>query len=269
MMRVAAMRWQMVTLTIRHHSGQGLLGLLLTLLAAWRLVRGMRRVRKIFDARVNASCRGLEVKYSWKHGWHPHFHILWQTSEWTHHEKRILLCEWARAVGERRHVRHLIRWSTPIESWRKERARYLAKLGAEIAGIGKDTEEAQSIETAERIGPFEVARLALAEEKAAALWREYQLAMKGRRILEMDERAKALVAAGWEPVEPSRTWEIHFYGEEIRGLASNEKVCPTILFDILEAGLSGPDPPASIDHFMRVHLENLNARPAPFLGRAA
>lgn len=249
-------RWQMVTLTLRHSSLIPLVVLLVKLFAAWRKVRSTRVVREIMTRRVRASARSLEVKFSWKNGWHPHFHILWHTSEWTAHERRLLLREWARAVGERKTVRFLIRWSTPIREWSRERARYLSKLGAEVAGIGKD-------DAGEHLSPFHLAAAMLdGDENAAERWSEYQRAMKGRRILELDERAKALACAGFEAHEPDQTWTITFYGEEIRALASVERHNPTILWDILNAGINSTGPPAAIDAFLRVHLDNLNRRPS-------
>lgn len=249
-------RWQMVTFTLRHHAGQDLASLVTLIFATWRSVRMKRPVREIMARRVRASVRALEVTFSWSNGWHPHLHLLWGTTEWTHHERRILQREWARALGERKTVRHLIRWSTAFQGFDRNRAWYMAKLGCEIAGIGKEAK-------GPNLKPFQLAQLAAdGVENAQRRWRQYQLGMKGRRILEMDERAKALAAAGVEHEEPEQTWTIVFYGEEIRDLARLEDVNPTILWDMLNAGNSATSPPQAIAQFLDEHLAYLNARRA-------
>lgn len=249
-------RWQMVTLTLRHHARQDLPGLLALLFATWRRVRATRAVREIMARRVRASVRALEVTFSWANGWHPHLHLLWGTTEWKPRERRILLREWARALDERKTVRHLIRWSTAFHGFDRNRAWYMAKLGCEIAGIGKEAH-------GPNLKPFQLAQLAAdGIENAQRKWREYQWGMKGRRILEMDERAKALAAAGSEHEEPERTWKVAFYGEQIRDVAQLECIKPTILWDMLNAGNSATSPPEAIEAFLWQQLAILNARRA-------
>ena len=74
-------RWQMVTLTLRHHAGERLEESLNRLMQAFRRVRRTRIVRDIFSARVSATVRATEVTFG-RNGWHPHIHLLLRTSEW-------------------------------------------------------------------------------------------------------------------------------------------------------------------------------------------
>lgn len=238
-------RWQMVTLTLRHHRGESLKALLEVLFQAWRRVRAQRLMRGIFDARVSATARSVEVTGGWyedANGWHPHIHLLLRTEEWSERDCAVLEWLWADALGEHAgHAGVAVVWSTPIEEWQKERARYLAKLGAEVAGVGK-----QAWGTARgRLGPWQIAEAALNDDEHAERWQEYQAAMRGRRVLELDERAKALAVAVEVKLEVKAEWEVTLHREEFQALAAFERTEPRVLWFMVEAALtSGPDPPA-------------------------
>ena len=182
-------RWQMLTLTLRHHAGEGLAAVIDRLMHAWRHVRAHRRVRRIMSARVTASVRALEITWG-SSGWHPHIHLLWRTSEWTQAERDELESLWCTTAGAVVGVG--VRWSSTIENWQRERAGYIAKLGAEVAGLGKDAHGGH-------LTPWQIATNAADYKNAAhdsrwfLLWQEFQLCTKGRRRIEFDERAKAMV----------------------------------------------------------------------------
>lgn len=230
-------RYQMVTLTLRHHLGQSLASLLVLLFAAWRRVRATRRVREIFSRRVNATARSLEVTFGFRNGWHPHIHLLLQTSEWTAEEQATLAEEWERALPGMTERGVAVVWSTPMTASHAGRARYIAKLAGELAGIAKQPKRGN-------VGVWELARAALHDAGARALWREYVTAMRGRRVLELDERAKALAKVGAETSTPTSEWIIPLVHEEYRALAALEKRFPRVLWQVLEAArTAGADPP--------------------------
>lgn len=231
MMRAApGERWQMVTFTLRHFLGQPLAPLLKKLRKCFRRVRAMRRVRDVYDRRVTATARALEVTWG-KNGFHPHIHLLLCTSEWTPRERRRLLIEWARAVGQRGNLAPLVVWSRPIWSWVEgeatERARYLCKLGAEVAGVAKLAKNGN-------LTPWQVAEQSLTRPELVEVWSEYQRSMKGQRILELDERAKALAKKKAPPEVALKEWRVPLYREEFSALAAFEKHVPTILWELLE-----------------------------------
>lgn len=242
-------RWQVVTLTMRHELGEPLHLLCDELLAAFRRVRSRRDVRAIFDAHVTASVRGLESPFGWS-GWHPHLHFLWRTSEWTEEEQRTLLRAWREEIGPARCASEeelarlperkgligsdpAMHWMQPIGCWQSERAKYLCKFGAELAGVGK-------IPKPGHLSPWQIAERA-AHPAMGALWHEYQEAMYGRRILEMDERARALAdAAPAACANLTHKWVIRFYGEQFWQVACFEPVEPAIMWHMLRHAERGP-----------------------------
>jgi len=256
-------RWQMVTLTLQHHAGEALKDTLTRLHQAFRRVRRTRIVRDIFSARVSASVRATEVTYG-RNGWHPHIHLLLRTSEWGETDQKSLEAEWLRYAPGLEAV--AVVWSTPIESWHKQRALYLQKLGAEVAGIGKIGKRGS-------IGPWQVAERAVDDAasremwrkylervsgkkyppvkleplRARALWREYQETMRGRRTLEFDERAKALLERAPEKEQPLQEWRCDIFAEEFAEYVRLESVVPSILWELLETAThSGLDPPTQV-----------------------
>lgn len=224
--------WLMVTFTMRHHSGQKLKPLITALFDAWRATRSTRSVREIFSRRVTATGRALEVNWGERAGWHPHLHVMLRTSEWSDDDIATLEREWlARVPGA---FGIAVKWSrTPFK--------YLAKLGAEIAGIGKKAANGH-------FNGWQIAAEALAgTDGFGDLWAEYQSAMHGRRILELDERAKAIAALAPPPEEYARVWSLPIYAEEYADLARLERSDPQALWLVLDSVCStGADPPKEL-----------------------
>jgi hypothetical protein len=237
--RLEAGAWRMLTLTLRHHRGQALAALIDQLFVAWRSTRATRSVREVFERRVSASARALEVTWSERAGWHPHIHLMIRTSAWTDDEKRTLEREWLARVPGLAGV--AIAWSdTPAE--------YLAKLGAEVAGVAKKAKRGH-------YSGWQIARAALASASFAVLWSEYQRAMHGRRILELDERAKALASLAPAPEPFARTWTIELYSEEYSELARLEREDPLALWLVLDCVCaSGCDPPHELAIYLADNL---------------
>jgi hypothetical protein len=185
--------WQMVTLTLRHHDGMPLKVLLRALMAAWRRVKQGGAVQRIWKLRVKASIRAVEVTHG-ANGWHPHLHVLLHTDGLTDDEKATLLERWQltveRFLGKDfvPDVAHAIDWSTPIDMCRApqdKRIAYPLKLGLEVAGP-KQAKRGS-------VTPWKLAELATqGDAQARALWLEFCRATKGRRMIELDDRAQRL-----------------------------------------------------------------------------
>lgn len=186
-------RWQMVTITLRHREGMQLGPLLKGMALAWRKARQGGRIQRVWTERVTASVRATEVTHG-ENGWHPHLHVLLRTSEWDDDEKDALLARWQAAIraalGDACTPSDLraIEWSSPLDAGDPEsRALYLAKLGLEIAGVAKQARSRT---------PWDVARDACdGDQPSMRLWSEFQTATKGRRMLELDDRASEAAAA--------------------------------------------------------------------------
>jgi hypothetical protein len=206
-------RWQMLTVTLRHREGMPLKDLQRALMKAWRrcrqggakyskrvtlktnggrqtvTVRNPRRgVQSIWNELVTASARAAEIPHG-KNGWHPHLHVLLRTSSWDEEDRAILLTRWKEAI--RRELgdactpndEHALHWSDPIDAADpKGRERYLTKLGLEVAGPAtKDVKGQNHWQLAERAHD--------GDQRALRLWEEYCRATKGRRMIELDDRA--------------------------------------------------------------------------------
>ena len=189
-LRVAGGRWQMVTFTVSHREGMPLAPLLHGLAGAFRRVKQGGKLQHVWKGRVSASVRAFEVTYG-ANGWHPHVHVLLRTSEWTENEREQLARRWKAAVSEHigpdclpSDVRGVV-WSPAFDAKHadeRKRARYLGKLGAEIAGVAKDAR-------AGSWSSWDIAEEAARKSPLAiSLWREFSEATRGRRMLEMDDR---------------------------------------------------------------------------------
>jgi hypothetical protein len=179
----------MLTVTLRHRAGLSLRDLLRGMMKAWRRVKQGGCVQRIWQARVSASARATEVTYG-ENGWHPHLHVLVRIDrEWSLDEKHALLERWQRLIacelGE-----HAIPddqfglvWSKPFEASDAAGAsKYLAKLGLEVAGVGKLAHRGH-------LTPWQVAARAVeGDSTALRLWHEFATSTRGRRAVELDDR---------------------------------------------------------------------------------
>lgn len=184
--------WQMVTLTVRHFDGMPLRALQRGLMRAWRSARQGGATQRIWSERVKASARAIEITRGGS-GWHPHLHVLLHTDGFSEEEKETLLQRWLLCVERELgpacvpSVERAIRWSTPIDicaASAEKRARYMVKLGLEVAGEKRGRRGSLS--------HWDVAALAAdGDSQARAWWTEFYRATKGRRMLELDDRAAA------------------------------------------------------------------------------
>lgn len=240
-------RWQMVTFTPRHRMGMRLGTLMRGLSAAFRRVKQGGAMQRIWSSRVTASVRATEVTYG-ENGWHPHLHVLIRSSDWTDDERAELLRRWRTAIvaelgdacdpsDER-----AIRWSDAIDGARATvRAGYLSKLGLELSGFGKDGEGV----------PW---RAGKGDPAAVRLWHEYVDATRGRRMIELDDRAAALARetmldrcaahdhdAG-DDTGVSRVDVVPVWSEEVRALRRGERRRWDVHTAVLDAVARAADP---------------------------
>jgi hypothetical protein len=135
---------------------------------------------------------------------------------------------------------HGLVWSRPFvpgEATSGRQVSYLAKLGLEIAGIAKEGRGGSRT-------PWELARAAAGgDSRALWLWREYCAATKGRRMLELDDRAqtaakRALEVASvnvkeGETLEPPQRIEVK--RDDVRALRQLERRIGAIMCVVLRA----------------------------------
>ncbi len=260
-------RWQMVTLTVRHFDGMPLRSLSRGLMQAWRRTRQGGATQRLWTSRVKASVRAIEITRG-SHGWHPHLHVLLHTDGFSDDERALLLERWLVCVERELgpacvpNAEHAIRWSTPIDwctAQDKDRVRYLVKLGLELSGPKEGRRGSLS--------QWDVARLATqGDTRAQEWWREFYRATKGRRMVELDDRAAAyarrpIVAPLGvniaEPLEPmsETTVTIPVDTLELRALREYERRDPSILAVIMADVASSQEPRtvvrAWIDHVTR------------------
>ena len=194
-------RWQMVTFTVRHLNGMALQTLLDGLSKAWRGTRQGGRIQRLWSQLVTATIRAIEITHG-KHGWHPHVHVLMRTDEWSESDRAALLARWRdhvkRALGPEcvPSVKRAIKWSDPVHvTYGKEltpaqqrRLRYVFTLGLEIGGSKHARGASRS--------HWQVAEDAVkGRGNSVALWHEFCAATRGRRMIELDDRAAAFAAS--------------------------------------------------------------------------
>ncbi|HXK19061.1 MAG TPA: protein rep [Polyangiaceae bacterium] len=262
-LRVAGGRWQMVTFTVSHRLGMPLKFLLDGLAKALRRVKQGGKLQRVWKGRMTASVRAFEVTYG-QNGWHPHVHLLIRSSHWPAHQRKMLRDRWKRAVLE-----HLgpdclpsdqrgVKWSDPFDASiadERKRARYLSKLGAEIVGVAKDAK-------AGSWSSWDIARAAGdGSPMAIALWREFSEATRGKRMLEMDDRA-ARFADSWGPgcegFEPEKELDapgdcvrrVTLWSSELRALARLERREPSLFARIIADVQTCDDPSATVREWL-------------------
>jgi hypothetical protein len=135
--------------------------------------------------------------------------------------------------------------------WSNTPAKYLSKLGAEVAGVGKVAKDGHH-------NAWQLARAALERPELVPLWREYQRAMHGKRILEFDERAKAIAARAPEQEDFVARFDCTLFAEEYNALARHEVSDDSLLWLAIEVvtHTAGPDPPAHFRAWLDDVLQN-------------
>jgi hypothetical protein len=207
-----------------------------------RVFRNPRRgVQSIWSEHVTASVRAVEMPHG-VNGWHPHLHVLLRTELWDAEDRAILLTRWKDAI--RRELgdqctpndEHALVWSDPIDaSDARGRERYLTKLGLEVAGPGKKGKKGAT--------HWELAVKATeGNQRALRLWEEFYRGTKGRRMLELDERAaeagRAQLSAELperdEPPDHTKQVSIEVKRDAVRALRRLERGHPSMFAMLLK-----------------------------------
>ena len=254
----------MVTFTIRHHQGDKLEDLMRGLMLSLARVRRQRAIRAIWTDKVTASIRSTEVTHG-ANGWHPHLHIVLRTKGLTNTEKKALRHAWRAAVSRELGAQRApslangVAWSRALDATDvdpKKLAGYLFKLGCEIVGTAKAPRVAGSI------GSWELAALAVTRDPAHwRAWSEFQVATKGRRSVELDDRAaravrglpvSAILGFGVEVECPQDTRpepvtrEIAITSDELRAMRRAERTDRFALIRPMIAASQAVDPVCAV-----------------------
>lgn len=275
--------WRMVTLTFRHRRADKLKTLLDGMMKAWRRTRQDGSMARLWGANVSASVRAIEVTWGRKHGWHAHLHVLLRTTLWSRDEKDALFERWSRFIGEelgashRPTKAHGIAWSS-----HNGVADYVAKMGLELTGYGKAGREEGSVSPwtlAERAASLYDRRRVLSDDErrvaleAMALWEEFQAGTRGRRAIELDDRAQAMAerealvsgnvqnaivhpdgSVEYEcpplPPEPP-PFVIDLTPEEVAAWAAGERALPAFSWLLLRALEASEDPVTTLREWLR------------------
>jgi hypothetical protein len=225
----------LVTLTLQHQRGDDLAALKRAVADAWRrVIRGAPWVKARAEWGVVGYARALEVTHG-AHGWHPHLHVLVCTRHrLAPDDARWLAMRWRAAViAELAGVRmdraaelaehtavpgapdvttqlseptERVLWHAPgcrVDATRDgdQAAQYLAKMGLEVAGVGKSGVDAPA-----RGGESQWSLLGRAcegDERATWLWLDYVRAMRGARCLTWSRDLRAEYAVDDEDRVPT------------------------------------------------------------------
>lgn len=182
--------WQHVALTVPHVAGE-----------AWgtvyqRAADGVRglshgRVGRVLRPLLLATVRATETTWSERSGWHVHFHVLWKLARPLDDDERATIAAaWAELTEAS--AEHGVRFGRTYNAGNAgEAAAYLEKMALEIAGAGKSAH-------GEHWTLGELYQRA-AKGDRVDLVQHYQRETRGRRIYQLDRRAKALHDAAPEP----------------------------------------------------------------------
>lgn len=198
--------------------------------------------------RVTFTMRAAEFTWGPEYGWHAHAHSVWGLDpEWWRKyamrlelaypgamsrfergpkrppllkaEKQLLSKVWAENTGA--DLEHGLKFGAAFDcrfEWGRERAaRYISKLGHELRGTGKKTKNFSLAEIFERA--------AKGDPLFVRLMREYQQATTGRRLYQIDKRAKKLHDAS-EPLPEEiilKEWVTVVDRAEFSGLSRIER----------------------------------------------
>lgn len=200
----------MLTLTLSHHRGDKLTDLLKALNDSWGSVLSGRSKGIMVGLGVRHSIRALEVKHG-LNGWHPHLHIaLFMDTRTSQSDRDALKAHVLKVYGGRlRKHDHWASASIGVDLRLLVSAEYIGKLQDGI-DAAKGGYELASLDTKRSRGdsllPFELALLASGDPRMKALFREYELSMKGQRALFWSQGFKrALSTMPAPPVEEQLT----------------------------------------------------------------
>jgi hypothetical protein len=248
--------WQHVIATVPHRRGDSWASVYERLLIGLQdLSRG--KAGKVHNGLLEASIRATETTWSARNGWHVHFHLLFKIRrEYLEAEKMLIREQWSQFTNAA--LEHGLRFGACFDCDQPEQAgaaaSYVSKLAAELSGHGKRAH-------AEHWTMGEVFRRAAhGEPLFVGLLREYQTATKGRRIYQLDRRAKLLHDQAPELPElvVVQEWRTTVERAEFSGLSRAERFGrePLAVYLPLEVAIAARGDPAehvcgAIDDLLR------------------
>lgn len=219
--------WQHVVFTVSHHHESWER-------VYWRVMDGLRAMSKgivgrLVRQQVRATIRATESTWARRHGWHVHLHVLWKLSRpLLEEEKRLVRQKWHESTGAS--FEHGAAFGACFhclqDADRRQAAKYLAKLALELAGAAKSAKPGHF-----NLGELyhEAANGAMLPGGmvAVGLVREYQRQTKGKRLYQLDRRAKLLHDAAPPIPEQKvvRTWITPIDRIEFSALSRGERRC--------------------------------------------
>ena len=216
-------RWRHVIVTVPHRAGE-----------AWadvyeRVLVGVRAMThglagRVLAGIVEATIRSTESTWSVRNGWHVHCHLLWRVRRpLLAEEEHICRQQWAAATGasEEHGFKFGAEFRGDLDKERRDAAKYLTKVVAELAGAGEKEAHGEHFELAELYQ-----RAATGEPLFVDLVREYQRSTRGRRIYQLDRRASAMrdAAPPLPETEVLRSWTTWVDRRDFSALARVERL---------------------------------------------
>lgn len=181
----------LVTLTVQHHRGVPLAGLLDVMREAWSKIASgddWKNWRNTPTGRVE-YIKGFDLTITKRNGWHPHFHTAFYLPEDHLMNMEFVIGRWQEELKKRgvytsRDAQHVSKRCGDVFS-SLEDAKRIADYAANSNWLPSSEAIGMAVKRATRpdtLSPFELLAIACEGEKwAIAAWREYVKAMKGVR----------------------------------------------------------------------------------------
>lgn len=192
----------MVTLTVRHHMGEPLAGLLAGISKAFRSLLGSRSWRALkTELGIAGTIRSLEITYG-DNGFHPHFHVLVFVEGDPGAAGLASMYAYFEAQWPRVAVRCKLGEPDPVAGMRVERCHSAGEAGAYVAKTAAGASVGNEMTRADlktgRKGhrtPFQVLEDFRQHGDGAdlAVWREYEQATRARQQLTWSKGLRKLL----------------------------------------------------------------------------
>jgi hypothetical protein len=172
-------------------------------------------------SQVSATIRATETTWSMRAGWHVHLHLMWRLERpMLQAERWIVRSHWAESTGAS--LRHGCTFGLHFEcsddQRRRQAASYISKIADEMSGAHKSAHP-------EHWTLGELYQRAAEDPDFVPLVQHYQQQTKGRRLYQLDRRAKLLHDAAPElpHLRVAHTWVTVVDRMEFRALSRLER----------------------------------------------
>lgn len=211
-----------VTLTRSHSMDDDLVDLLASVTDAWASVQRHRAFKRAASAAGYVGpLRATEITHGYN-GWHPHLHLLlWLEKPLSRKAARAfedaIAVLWLGQVdASREHGVKAVRVGSQLRD-ADAMAAYLTKLqdGYDGKPAGRWSAASEMLRgdlkkgRSRHLTPFQIAeRAALGDKRAAALWRHYEAATKGRRCIQWGQKLAARLKVDHESDDASEVTSV-------------------------------------------------------------